>query len=112
MTGACGTDADCDDRRPCTMDVCDTTTGMCRITPMATCECRSATNCDDGRPCTVDVCSAGVCRYSLSPLVCPCTSFDDCWYPASGGCYQGTCRLSAGIGVCADTTSMCGSDTP
>lgn len=95
ITGVCTTAADCDDRQPCTVDVCDPgapgadpDTG-CRTTPVVcddTCYavpgfcdegfggCRyntpplaNGTPCDDGDLCTFDRCVSGVCTGNPVP---------------------------------------------
>ncbi|MEZ4269694.1 MAG: hypothetical protein R3F39_25320 [Myxococcota bacterium] len=68
--GQCvGTDADCDDKNPCTTDLCDPAAG-CLHAP-------SKSPCDDGDPCTQqDFCLNGIC--SGDPIPCsdglPCTA--------------------------------------
>jgi cysteine-rich repeat protein len=63
--GRCNDDADCDDGDGCTADSCNTFTGACQTTPLA-----SGASCDDGLFCTEDtVCSAqGECLGA--PLSC------------------------------------------
>ena len=57
---------DCADNNSCTVDSCDTATGMCRHDPL---------NCDDGNPCTVDSCNAAT-GCVAAPLP-PGTACDD-----------------------------------
>ena len=71
--GTCGgTDKNCDDANPCTIDSCDPAKG-CKYATAT-----SATPCDDGNPCTgqdkgtingADTCSSGIC-VSGPPKVC------------------------------------------
>jgi hypothetical protein len=68
--GRCvGTPADCDDKNPCTTDLCDPAAG-CLHTP-------SKAPCDDGDPCTQqDFCLSGLCTGDPLPCVdgLPCTA--------------------------------------
>ena len=79
----CLSNADCDDKDPCTEDFCDPATGGCLHIPVAGCEgegepregephegekpCLSDADCDDGDPCTEDFCtpSTGECSHIL-----------------------------------------------
>jgi len=68
--GVCsGTFVDCDDKNPCTTDICDASGG-----------CLYEFNdgaCDDGDPCTVnDHCDSGICWGTEVP--CDCVVDDDC----------------------------------
>src|SRR2546427_31005 len=76
VISTCATDADCDDRNPCTLDRCQ---------PTGACSSLDRTGaCDDGNACTVDdTCERGVCTgyasclnpaFPLLPPVEPSTS--------------------------------------
>jgi len=68
--GVCtGADIDCDDKNPCTDDVCDGL-GGCDFLP-------NANDCDDGNPCTVaDTCKASACvGFAVD---CKCQEDADC----------------------------------
>jgi len=57
----CTDAASCDDRNPCTTDVCDA--GNCHYTQIAGCKlCSTAGDCEDQNACTTDSCAAGVCH--------------------------------------------------
>ena len=76
-----GTPVLCDDKNPCTDDVCDIT-GGCDFQP-------NTTDCDDGDPCTVgDECLEGECA-GLA-LACDCANDVDCLKIWDGNLCQGT----------------------
>jgi len=70
-TGVClaGAATPCDDGQTCTLDACDSKSGLCTYSPAAT-----GLSCDDGNPCTTgDACTAsGLCAGtgSCPPPVC------------------------------------------
>jgi hypothetical protein len=77
---ACKTNADCNDKNPCTTDTC--VAGACRHAAVA-----DGTSCSDGNPCNgLETCHAGTCAAG-APLRCddhdPCTA-DAC--SAAQGC--------------------------
>lgn len=85
-----GAPVNCDDKNPCTVDICEALKG---------CTYKAATGpCDDGNPCTVgDICQGGYC-FGI-PKVCddgnPCTT---------AGCnpQTGQCEFVAVPGTCDD----------
>lgn len=78
----CLVDDHCDDRSPCTRDVCDAATGTCRHEPVAG-------SCDDGSACTSgDTCVNGVC-VGMSAVSCQSPP-GECWEPI------GTCEPATG----------------
>lgn len=131
----CGSSAECDDGRACTLDTCDTTTGACSSTPVAgTCllggdcwaggdvhpfdQCLrcdvassstewTAVSCDDGDACTVDSCDAvtGCAQKAGAPGSC-CKFASDC---LAAGLVAGACQVvsckSGSCEVVADETS-------
>jgi MYXO-CTERM domain-containing protein len=91
--GTCGggTEINCDDENPCTLDTCDPSVGCVR-TPQAG-------ECNDGSPCTIDdACdSEGACVGTQIT----CTAAGDCYDP--GECNENT-------GTCSDLRKP--NDTP
>ena len=126
--GTCvgGQATSCDDKNPCTTDLCLANTGVCLYA-------NAAGPCEDGNLCTVgDACATGKCA-SGSPIACndnnPCTN-DACatttgkcsFVPASGAaCTDGNnCTLGdvCTAGTCAgpkvvpcDDANVCTTDT-
>ncbi|MCB9739740.1 MAG: hypothetical protein H6747_10770 [Deltaproteobacteria bacterium] len=124
----CTTPADCDDANPCTIDLCDPTTGCTNPPHSEPCDdgdactsgdaCQSGNcqggallPCDDGNPCTTDTCDPATgCQHatasSTPPAPCddgdPCTLGDACLF---GACVPGT-PLSCDDGN-ACTTDAC-----
>ena len=99
----CASDADCDDRNPCTTDTCNTATGQCHSDPVP-----DGLPCDDANSCTIgNTCMSGVCG---RPVDCgdfnPCTT-DTC-DPATGRCLN-TPVICDDANVC--TTDLCNPDT-
>ncbi len=77
---SCGTDAECDDKNPCTADAC--VTGLCSNPPA-----NEGTGCDDKNPCTTaTVCKSGACGGGQA-YVCP---------QPSNPCLQATCAPATG----------------
>jgi len=75
----------CDDRNPCTTDLCSAATGFLCSNVAA----RDGTVCDDGNLCTIaDTCVAGVCSPGLPKA---CQALDQCHL----------------AGVCAPATGVC-----
>ena len=117
--GGCGGGQakDCDDKNTCTIDNCDSKTGLCAHTSNA------GNGCDDGNACTdADVCATGaggeVC-IGGKPKVCadgnPCTNdacdkAKGCLFTASVGkgvpCYEGPAQTS-GVGGCKPGAMTC-----
>jgi len=115
--GACvpGKAMDCDDKNPCTDDLCDAATGCIHSANAAACDdgnsctagdhCESgkcvlvaATQCDDKNPCTDDSCNPATgCLFKLTEAPCDdgnvCTTGDHC--------HLGTC-ISSGSLQCDD----------
>ena len=104
----------CDDKLPCTFDLCDPKTGYCQHVSVANCAatCKTSTACEDANLCTVDTCQAGVCTFSpLTGTSCvdgqPCLGYDTC---ANGTCVGGTIFVcDDGNGCTADTCDTGGS---
>ena len=98
---------ECDDKNPCTADVCDKAKGC---TNTATTD-----KCDDGNPCTpTDTCAAGKCQGGDS--VCPCEKDADCGAKEDGNLCNGTlfcdkiavpfaCKVKAATVVTCDTST-------
>jgi len=65
-TPKCGTNSDCDDKNPCTQDVCLTEYGFCR----------NIARCDDNNLCTIDICtaSADATSYTCTNPPISCTT--------------------------------------
>ncbi len=113
VAGVCvGAAVECNDKNPCTDDVC-TATGGCEFPPLSG-------PCDDLDPCTVaDQCSGGAC--AGTPVACDCKSNSDCAVLEDGDACNGTleCDLSKLPYLCRvaqDTIVTCpapqGSDAP
>ena len=67
----------CDDRNPCTIDLCNASTGFTCTNVAA----RDGTVCDDGNACTIsDTCVTGVCTPGLPKV---CQALDRATWPAS-----------------------------
>jgi hypothetical protein len=83
--GAPSCPSTCDDRNPCTIDICNASTNfLCSNVAQ-----RDGTVCDDGNACTVsDSCLAGVCTPGIAKV---CAASDQCHI----------------AGVCAPTTGVC-----
>jgi hypothetical protein len=116
-------DVSCDDKNPCTADVCDASTAFkCVHKPLS-----DGAACDDGNACNgSEVCGAGVCKAG-KPLSCddanPCTAdkcdikagcvntavSDGTSCPVSGNCGAGgQCKA----GKCAATGPNCDDKNP
>src|SRR5439155_1602856 len=99
----CLTDADCNDKNPCTHDVCAAANGQCVHTPEP-----DGLPCDDQNACTTgNVCAAGACDPATGaclnpPIQCddgnPCT-VDFC--DTTGVC-QSVAGSPGGGGTCDD----------
>src|SRR5882724_7592764 len=92
----------CDDRNPCTIDLCNASTGfLCLNTPA-----RDGTVCDDGNACTIsDTCVTGVCTAGVPKV---CTALDQCH--VAGVCTPGTGACSSPAkadGVACDDGNGC-----
>jgi hypothetical protein len=131
----CGSNAECDDGRACTLDTCDTAKGACSSTPVAgTCllgeecwnngdihpfdqclECDvaasatqwTALGCDDGDACTVDSCDPVTgCSQKAGPAGSCCKFASDC---LAAGLVAGACQVvsckSGSCEVVADETA-------
>jgi hypothetical protein len=79
--------SNCDDHNPCTIDICNATTGFaCSNLPA-----RDGTICSDGNACTTaDTCTAGVCVPGL-PTVCQ--ALDQCHSPGVCNPATGVCSM-------------------
>jgi cysteine-rich repeat protein len=112
----------CDDKDPCTDDVCDGKQGVCLPLPnTAACDDQNACtgndlcadkkcqgkaiDCDDKNPCTDDACdSAKGCTHN--PHNKPCNDFNAC--TANDLCDgKGAC-----LGIAVDVTSLCNDNNP
>ncbi|HWO11352.1 MAG TPA: hypothetical protein VNN80_17785 [Polyangiaceae bacterium] len=103
----CQRDSDCNDTVDCTVDTCDTTTGICSRDP-------DNTRCNDEVACTVDTCTATGCAFQPNDAACvdtnPCTGPGSCSANAPNrGCnfpsVPGQCTLqSGGAGTCQEGT--------
>ena len=95
--GVCkGKPISCDDKDPCTDDVCDPD-GGCGHT-------QNTAACDDGDPCTLDdVCAAGACSGSVNPA-CVCAEDADCAEFEDGNLCNGTLKCEAGACEIAPAT--------
>ncbi len=97
----------CDDRNPCTIDLCNASTGFL-CTNVAT---RDGTVCDDGNACTIsDTCVAGACTAGLPKV---CSPVDQCHVagtcdPTTGAC---SAPLAADGLACSDGNGCTLSDT-
>ena len=90
----------CDDKNPCTDEVCDVKTGKCVATA-------NTAACSDGNACTSgDVCAASACKAGVAK-VCddknPCTN-DSC-NPATG-----SCAVANNTAVCTDNNACTAGD--
>ena len=93
--GSCqaGAVVSCDDLNPCTADVCDLTSGLCKNTSISSA-------CDDGNACTnKDFCAAGAC---LGTAI----SCDD-----NNACTSDSCDKTKGC-VHTNLTSSCSDNNP
>lgn len=105
VTGAGGAGtcpSSCDDRNPCTIDLCNASTNF-QCSNVAQ---RDGTVCDDGNACTVsDTCVAGVCTSGLPKT---CTALDQCHV-------AGVCTAPTGVctnppianGTACNDNSLC-----
>jgi len=105
----CSVDADCDDGKPCTDDLCDTGTGECGHfnKPDETscgingwcqvgscfepeCDVAGLPDCDDFNECTFDQCNDWECAFTPAPSDYGCSDGDDCTSndrcDGAGGC--------------------------
>ncbi len=103
--GGCVSDADCDDRNPCTVEACQD--ACCYSDPQP-----DGLACDDGDECTgEDTCQTGVCRGLPVPGCLPCREDADCddGEPCTrDGCVQGGCvHEQAGDGMGCDDENAC-----
>jgi hypothetical protein len=95
----------CDDGNPCTVDRCDSATGMCSHVPDPACGCTSDADCNDGVACTVDRCDAATrtCSHIPDPA-CGCTTDAEC--NDSVACTVDICDTKTGS--CLHDSSTCG----
>ncbi|MBX3270551.1 MAG: putative metal-binding motif-containing protein [Sandaracinaceae bacterium] len=115
MTGECRTNADCDDRDPCTTAFCED--GACWARRVEGCaSCGTDADCDDGFHCSIERCERGVCAREWRPE-CECLSSSDCddGNPATADrCADYRCvheaRTCASDGDC-DDANACTTDT-
>ena len=120
----------CDDNNPCTLDVCDTTTGACGAKPAyddlgcedgqkctkgdfckaGKCQSGEVPNCDDGSPCTKGICvpTTGDCKQLATSNGKTCDDGNAC--TLTDVCKNGYC-LASGPKLCDDnnecTTDSC-----
>jgi hypothetical protein len=95
----CASHADCDDLVACTIDTCDTGSGLCLHTP-------NDSVCDDGVTCTTDVCdSLAGCQSTADDLLCDddlfCNGAETC--DAVLDCQTGTSPCDDGVSCTVDT---------
>jgi hypothetical protein len=121
---------ECNDVNDCTVDTCNSVTGLCEFTPVAddtpcddgdactrrdtcqggTCTGAQPIDCDDGNDCTADSCvpATGKCSNVIVPDDTPCDDGDGC--TQTDVCTAGTCVGSNPL-VCDDgvpcTTDAC-----
>ena len=76
--GCCETNVDCADSDSCTLDECDTGTGLCKPPQADPLCCETNIDCDDANPCNVDRCVGGSCRYSSNIVANCCVENTDC----------------------------------
>ncbi len=99
--GACkaGSIVDCNDKNPCTTDLCDGK-GGCTHPAVA-----DKTACDDGDPCTLlDMCMTGACKASAID----CNDKNDC---TADSCVGGVCKYVNIAGSCDDFNGCTIGDT-
>jgi hypothetical protein len=121
--GAClgGGAPDCDDRDPCTDDVCNPALGCIHAPNSAACDDRDGCttrdacaggscvggpriDCDDRDDCTADSCAAGVCAHA--PVAC-----DDGNECTADSCVRGACVHAPRTGEsCSDDRDECTED--
>ncbi len=97
----------CDDRNPCTIDLCNSSTGFVCTNVAA----RDGTVCDDGNACTIsDTCAAGVCNPGLPKV---CQPLDQCHVAGVCTAATGACSnpLAADGIACSDGNGCTLSDT-
>lgn len=70
-TVCCPSDEYCDDRDPCTQDVCNA--GVCSHDAVC---CASAAECNDDDACTEDACAGGTCTHAPIDGCAPATTSD------------------------------------
>ncbi|GMV38350.1 MAG: hypothetical protein AMXMBFR64_00660 [Myxococcales bacterium] len=127
----------CDDKNPCTSDLCNALTGTCINQPVegpcsdgdgctegdscdsGACVPGSLKDCEDANPCTTDFCTGGGCGHSFNSAPCddgdPCTANDKC---AGGTCTPGAPLVCDdgdpcnGVEVCNIASGGCELDGP
>ena len=130
--GVCGSAADCDDRNPCTSDVCSA--GVCSNPPGndgascadgnacngtdtcqgGTCQSSGPPNCNDNNPCTTDSCAAqNGCQHVLVSGCQTCTTSGNCSdnNPCNGteACVSGRCQ--SGTPLTCNDNNACTTDS-
>ena len=132
--GKCiGTAKVCDDKNPCTSDLCDAATGGCAAVPKpgiacddgslcttldvcqgnGICSGNPSVLCDDGNACTNDACVAATGLCSHTPNTAPCSDGQVC---TKEQCAAGSCVASPAPGTKCDdgnlctTSDVCGAD--
>ncbi len=122
--GACasGTPTLCDDKSFCTVDACDTSSGLCAFVPVqngvacddgaactagdtcqnGTCHSGFGAVCDDGNACTLDTCldATGECAFAPTDGVA-CSDGDVC--SQADSCVAGQCAAGGDICECKKT---------
>ena len=123
---SCATDADCDDRIPCTVDTCDLGTKTCLMQPadtacdngsfcdgVETCDAKlgclegDPVDCDDGVACTVDSCDVDACVNGPVDAACDdglfCNGLESC--DARLGCVAN--EIPCPDGSCDEAKDQC-----
>jgi hypothetical protein len=110
---ACAGPEDCDDKDPCTADLCDAS-GSCDTSPKCAgtqkccegdcAECCDNADCDDHLDCTENRCFMGQCMFVPDDTQCAATEYCS----AKGGCRA---RQTCGILMGADVAAECDDDS-
>jgi hypothetical protein len=108
----CLHDEACDDRNPCTIDLC--IERNCEFVPVATFPCCAPGDpCDDGDPCTVDACVDFRCLHVRQPGCCTddvdCDDGDAC---TASFCDEGRCTPPEERPGCCRSHRECLRDDP
>ncbi|MCO4761697.1 MAG: hypothetical protein KC502_09350 [Myxococcales bacterium] len=89
-----GENANCDDNNSCTVDACDSKSGLCTHKATAGCvpTCKTDADCGDGNPCTTDACDAKTSKCVSTKLK------DGAICGGASSCKAGTCGPAAVTG--------------
>jgi hypothetical protein len=108
VTPACTSDAQCDDKDPCTSDTCSA--GSCQNTAVSGC-CTQDSQCDDKDPCTSDACTGNKCKSTPIPGCCEsdadCDDGNSC---TTDGCSGSQCQNTPIAGCCKSDADCADSD--